>query len=101
MDQLNSAFYASDPKMLTSVLGSSETHLYENPEQHGNWLDCIQSKKPNISPAEVAHRSCSTCLVVHIAMKTQTKLYWDPVKEVFKNNIEANKWLSRSQRYPY
>jgi len=97
----NKAFNASDPKILTSVIGSNETHLYESPEQHGNWLDCIQSKKPNISPAEVAHRSCSACLVAHIAMKTQKKLYWDPVKEIFKDNVEANKWLSRPQRYPY
>jgi hypothetical protein len=75
--------------------------LYSSPEQHGNWLDCIQSKKQTISPPEVAHRSCSACLVAHVAMKTEGKLFWDPQKEVFKNNTEANKWLSRPQRYPY
>ncbi len=95
------AFNASDPKLLTSVIGPNEVHLYDSPEQHGNWLDCIQSKKPNISPAEVAHRSCSACLLAHAAMKTEGKLYWDPKKEVFKDNVEANKLLSRPQRYPY
>lgn len=95
------AFNASDPKLLTSVIGPNEVHLYDSPEQHGNWLDCIQSKKTNISPAEVAHRSCSACLLAHAAMKTEGKLYWDPKKEVFKDNVEANKLLSRSQRYPY
>jgi predicted dehydrogenase len=95
------AFNASDPKILTSVIGPDETHLYESPEQHGNWLDCIQNKKPTISPAEVAHRSCSACLVAHAAMKTKGKLYWDPNKEMFKDNVEANKLLSRPQRYPY
>jgi hypothetical protein len=34
-------------------------------------------------------------------MKTPGKLYWDPKKEIFKDNIEANKLLSRPQRYPY
>ena len=95
------AFSASDPKILTSVIGPDEIHLYESKEQHGNWLDCIQNKKPTISPAEVAHRSCSACLVAHAAMKIQKKLYWDPKKEIFKDNIEANKLLSRPQRYPY
>lgn len=95
------AFDASDPKILTSVIGPNEVHLYESREQHGNWLDCIQNKKPNISPAEVAHRSCSACLLVHAAMKTPGKLYWDPKKEIFKDNVEANKLLSRPQRYPY
>jgi predicted dehydrogenase len=95
------AFDASNPSILTSVIGPNEVHLYESPEQHGNWLDCIRNKKPNISPAEVAHRSCSACLLVHAAMKTPGKLYWDPKKEIFKDNVEANKLLSRPQRYPY
>lgn len=95
------AFQASDPKILSSVIGPSEIHLYESREQHGNWLDCIQSKKATISPAEVAHRSCSACLLAYAAMKTPGTLYWDPKKEIFKNNIEANKLLSRPQRYPY
>ncbi|ANH82332.1 oxidoreductase [Niabella ginsenosidivorans] len=95
------AFKASDPKILTSVIGPNETHLYESPEQHANWLNCIINKKPTISPAEVAHRSCSACLVAHAAMKMGARLYWDPQKEVFKDNIEANKLLSRPQRAPY
>lgn len=97
----NKAFQASNPAMLTSELGPRETRLYESPEQHGNWLDCIQSKKQTISPVEVAHRSCSACLVAHVAMKVPGKLYWDPKKELFKDNAEANKLLSRPQRYPY
>ncbi|GAB3012024.1 Gfo/Idh/MocA family oxidoreductase [Niabella terrae] len=97
----NKAFNASNPKILTSIIQPSEIHLYESPEQHGNWLDCIQNKKTTISPAEIAHRSCSACLVAFTAMKLGTKLYWDPKKEMFKDNIEANKLLSRPQRPPY
>ncbi len=95
------AFAASDPKILNSVIGPNEVHLYSSPEQHQNWVEGIINKKQTISPAEVAHRSCSACLVVHAAMKTEGKLYWDPKKEQFKDNIEANKLLSRPQRFPY
>jgi predicted dehydrogenase len=96
------ALDASDPKILDAVIGANEIHLYNSPEQHRNWLDCIKNKKPNISPIEVAHRSCSACLVGHAAMKfAGQKLYFDPVKEHFKDNAEANKLLSRPQRYPY
>ncbi|MGD1894242.1 MAG: Gfo/Idh/MocA family protein [Cyclobacteriaceae bacterium] len=94
------AFAASDQKILESEIGPDEIHLYESPEQHGNWLDCIQSRKETISPVEVAHRSCSACLISHIAMKVPRKLYWDPINERFKNDDEANAMLSRSQRYP-
>jgi hypothetical protein len=99
--KVEKAFNASDPKILNSVIGPNEIRLYDSPEQHGNWLDCIQNKKPTISPAEVAHRSCSACLIAHAAMKVPGKLYWDPKKEIFKDNAEANKLLSRPQRYPY
>ncbi len=95
------AFNASDPKIINSVIEPNEIHLYDSPEQHRNWLECIINKKPTISPAEVAHRSCSACLVAYAAMKSPKKLFWDPEKEMFKDNTEANKLLSRPQRYPY
>ena len=99
--KVEKAFYASNPKILESKIGPNEIQLYNSPEQHGNWLDSIVSKKPTISPAEVAHRSCSACLLAHAAMKTPGKLFWDPKKELFTNNKEANKLLSRPQRFPY
>jgi predicted dehydrogenase len=95
------ALSASDPKIITSVIGPDEIHLYESKDQHGNWLDCIRSRQQPIAPVEVAHRACSTCLLHHIAMKTKRKLYWDPRTERFKNDDEANAMLSRPQRWPY
>jgi hypothetical protein len=92
---------ASDPKILDSVIGPDEIHLYESSDQHGNWLECIKSRKAPTAPAEIGHRACSTCLIHHIAMKTKRRLYWDPIKERFKNDDEANSMLSRPQRYPY
>ena len=92
---------ASDPKILNSVIGPDEVHLYQSDDQHGNWLECIKSRKAPIAPAEIGHRACSTCLIHHIAMKTKRRLYWDPVKEHFKNDDDANCMLSRPQRAPY
>lgn len=95
------ALDASDPKILSSVIGENEIHLYKSKEQHGNWLDCIKSGNEPISPAEVGHRSCSVCLVSHIAMQVGRKLDWDPVTERFKDDEEANALLERPQRHPY
>ncbi len=92
---------ASNPKILTSIISDTETHLYKSPEQHGNWLDCIKSRQPTVAPVEVAHRSTSACLLHHIAMKLKRKVYWDPLRERFKNDDEANAMLSRPQRAPY
>ena len=95
------ALDASDPKILTSEIGSNEIHLYEIDNQHGNWLDCIKTRKEPISPVEIGHRACTVCLISHIAMKIPGKLEWDPKAEKFKNNKEANAMLSRPQRKPY
>ena len=100
-DQNNKALDASDPKILTSVIGPDEIHLYVSESQHGNWLDCIKSRKEPISPVEIGHRACTVCLVTHIAMKLGRMLDWDPETEKFINDMEANKMLSRPQRAPY
>ncbi len=92
---------ASDPKILGSEIKENEIHLYKAEDQHGNWLDCIKSRKLPISTAEIGHRSGSVCLLSDIAMKLSRKLYWDPEKERFKNDDEANSMLSRTQRKPW
>jgi myo-inositol 2-dehydrogenase/D-chiro-inositol 1-dehydrogenase len=95
------ALNASDPSILTSEIKENEIHLYVSEEQHGNWLDCIQSRKDPISPIEIGHRSCTVCLLSHIAMKIPGTLLWDPEKEKFIGNDAANSRLSRPQRAPY
>jgi predicted dehydrogenase len=95
------ALAASDPKIITSVIGPDEVHLYESSNHHANWLECVRSRKQPIAPVEVAHRSCSACLLHHMAMKLKRKLFWDPARERFRNDDEANALLSRPQRWPY
>lgn len=92
---------ASDPSLLTSVIGENEFHFTVSKEHHGNWLEAIRDNKATIAPVEEAHRACSACLLHHIAMKLNRKLYWDPKKEQFKNDAEANAMLSRPQRKQY
>jgi predicted dehydrogenase len=95
------ALAASDPEIIKSVIGPDEIHLYESKEQHGNWLECIITRKQPISPAEMGHRACSTCLIHDMAMVLKRKLSWDPVNERFKKDDEANAMLARPQRAPY
>jgi predicted dehydrogenase len=92
---------ASDPKIIKSVIGPDEIHLYDSADHHGNFLECVKSRRAPIAPIEVGHRACSACLIHHMAMKANRKLHWDPEKERFKNDDEANGWLSRPQRWPY
>ena len=95
------ALAASDPRLLESVIGSDGVHLYESRDHHGNWLECIRTRQQTIAPVEIAHRSCSACLLHHIAMKLPRRLTWDPLHERFVDDDEANAMLSRPQRTPY
>jgi len=92
---------ASNNKIITSVIGENEINLYKSTDHHGNWLESIVSRKQPISPVEIGHRSCSTCLLHHIAMKLKRKIYWDPMNERFLNDDEANAMLNRPHRFPY
>jgi len=92
---------AGNPEILNSEIGENEIHLHHAEEQHGDWLNSIITRKQPVAPAEIAHRSCSACLLSHIAMKLNRKLSWDPEKEAFRNDDEANAMLSRPQRIPY
>lgn len=100
-EKSSKALNASDPKILESVIGENEIHLYKIDDQHGNWLDCIKTRKTPISPIETGHKACVTCLISDIAMQFDRKLEWDNEKEMFINDAEANALLSREQRKPY
>ena len=95
------ALDASDRRIITSVIGPDEIHLIESDDHHGNWLDAIRTRQTPLAPVEVGHRSCTACLLHHMAMKAGRTLHWDPMRERFKNDDEANTWLSRPQRWPY
>jgi myo-inositol 2-dehydrogenase/D-chiro-inositol 1-dehydrogenase len=95
------ALSASDPRILTSEIKPDEIQLIKSLDHHGNWLQAIRTGQQPLCPVEVGHRSTSACLVSHIAMKLKRKLFWDPIRERFKNDDEANTLLTRSQRWPY
>jgi hypothetical protein len=92
---------ASDKGILSSEIRENEIHLYVTKEHHGNWLDCIRSRKQPISTVEMGHRACTICLISHIAMKVPGVLEWDPKAEKFTNSDKANSMLRREQRAPF
>ena len=92
----------AEPKsLLTSKIGPDEIHLYKSDNHHRNFLDCVKTRKKTIAPAEVGHRSATICHLGNIAMKLGRKLQWNPQKERFVNDIEANRLLSCAMRSPW
>jgi predicted dehydrogenase len=92
---------ANPKSLLTSPIGSDEIQLYKSNNHKANLLECIKSRKQTVAPAEVAHRSCSVCLLGDIAMRLGKKLKWDPERERFTNDDQANRMLSKPMRSPW
>jgi hypothetical protein len=70
-------------------------------DHHGNFLDCVKSRKTPLAPIEEAHRSATICHIGNLAMKLQRKLRWNPETEEFVDDAEANRMLARPMRSPY
>ena len=92
----------SKPKsILEEPLGDKDVKLYHATDHRKNWLECIASKKPTICPAEVGHRTATVCHLANIGYQLRRALKWDPVKEQFVEDDEANKLLARAMREPW
>jgi len=74
--------------------GFSEDHV-------ARWLSAIRTRQRPNADVETGHRSASVCHLVNIARWTGRRLKWDPVKEVFPDDAEANKFLDRERRKGY
>jgi predicted dehydrogenase len=82
---------ASSPTILNSTIGPNELRLYTNPEgEHRDFLDCIRSRKDPYFPVDIGHRVSTVCHLANIAIKVARTLKWDPKKEVFLGDAEAN-----------
>lgn len=66
-----------------------------------NWLQCIRTREMPAAEMEIGHRSTTVCHLGNIARWTGRKLAWDPDKEEFIGDPEANALLKRSQRPGY
>jgi hypothetical protein len=92
---------AHPKSLLTSTIGPNEIRLYKSNNHKANFLDCIKSRAKTVAPVEIGHRSCSVCLLGAIAMQLGRKLKWDPEREQFIKDADANRMLSRPMRSPW
>lgn len=89
----------SSDEILKSRIGDDEIHLYESQNHAKNFIDGIVTRKETIAPAETGHRSISIVHLGNIAMQLErSNLKWDPEKEIFPDDEEANRMLSRPKR---
>ncbi len=92
---------ANPRTLLQEKIGPDEVRLFRSPGHQREFLDCVKSRKPTITPAETAHRSASIGHLGQIAMILGRKLTWDPDTETFANDPAATHMLSTPMRAPW
>lgn len=66
-----------------------------------DFLECVKSRRPGVTDSVVAHRTMTTNLIMDICLDLKRSLKWDPVKEEFIGDDEANALRTRVMRAPY
>jgi predicted dehydrogenase len=92
---------ASAPELLTEPLTKKTVELPVSADHMGNFFDSVRSRRAPICDAEIGHRSVSLCHLGGLAIALGRKLQWNPHKEEFVADDEANGRLAREQRKPW
>jgi len=77
---------------------------FEPPHQgghHGEWRTCIRTRKKPICNEDAAYQTEFLCHSSEIAQTVKRPLKWDPVKEEFIGDEEANRLTHRTYRSPW
>jgi hypothetical protein len=101
MDISRGYFETSQKELVDIELKSTDERLYVSTSHETDWVNSAKSGSKPICDAEVGHRTATICHIANLAYEFRRPLEWDPVKEEFKDDFEAN--LRRGKRYrkPY
>jgi len=86
-----------------SLMGERRRYIRgTNPAQHtSNFFDCVKSRAATACNANVMRSSHLTCHAAAIAWILGRKVTFDPVKEAFVGDEEANRMRTRAKRGPW
>jgi hypothetical protein len=68
---------------------------------YGDFIHCVRSREKPFRDIERGHRTCSVCHLGSITYQLNRPLKWDPVKEEFPGDAQANRFLDRARREPW
>ena len=94
--------YECEPKDLDKApLPADAIRVYKSDNHMQNFFDCVASRKDPIMNVENGHRVATLCHLGNIARWLGRPLKWDPEKEIFPGDDEANQYLDAPKRKGY
>jgi predicted dehydrogenase len=96
---VNRGKFEADPKSIAEEpLGQNAIRLYSSYNHSKDFLDSMRKRSRPICDVEIGCRSVTVCHLGNLAYWNHRHLRWDPVKETFIGDPEANTWLDRPKR---
>ena len=81
----------AEPESLLKVaFRPTDERLYESNNHHGNFLECIRTRRAPVSPVESGHAATTLTIVCDIATRLGRKVTWDWQAEKFIGDEAAN-----------
>jgi predicted dehydrogenase len=87
-----------DESLKTKIIGDNEKHVYKSTNHYQDFIDAIKKRSKPICDVETGHRTATVCNIGNIAYQLQHSLQWNPNKEKFEGDDEANKLLHRPMK---
>lgn len=92
----------TSPSSLKDIkIKPQEKHVYYSDDHYKDWLNAIRKRTTPICDAETGQRSATVCNLGNIAYELKRPLEWNPAKEKFLHDEEANKLCGREMRKPW
>ena len=95
---------ASSPELLDNygrVINEYVERTGRSLDHMQDFLDCVRSRKQTVANPSMMHRSMTTVHCANVAMWLERDVEYNPKKERFVGDEEANALLSREKRKPW
>jgi len=100
--EVNRGYLKTTPDSLKDQkIGPEQINLYNSPNHYTDWLDAIRKRSDPVCKIETGASSVTVCHLGNIAYTLKRPLKWDPKREVFIGDDEANRLLARTTRSPW
>jgi len=94
---------ANPPELIEHAPPAADKSEYASVshEHIRNWVHCMRTREKPVASAAIGHRSTTVCHLINICRELGRKLHWNPVKEEFAGDEEANALRTRPRRKGY
>ena len=103
-----SGIWAEPASLLTVALKASDSRLHASPDHSdpytahtADFFRSIRSRQDPVSPVEAGQAASTLGNVSDIALRLGRKLTWDPTRDTFVGDDDANAMLTRASRSPW